>query len=105
MEFCWKNSLFKTPIYYTTLSNTSSSLEDLNRRSLQISCIVPGLVDFSPWSNTIERYEDHILWIDDFDELLQVNEDSLVDLLKGERFYFVPQETVALLKSLRKNLL
>lgn len=36
IEFCWKNSLFSTPISSNTFSNDSSSLEDLNLRSLDI---------------------------------------------------------------------
>ena len=35
MEFCWKNYLFSTPIYYTTFSKTYYSLDDLNLRSLK----------------------------------------------------------------------
>lgn len=59
--------------------------------------MIPGLIDFCSWSNTIKRDEDHILRIDYFDELLQVEEDSFIDLVKGERFNFVPQKAVAFL--------
>ncbi len=98
IEFCLKYSSSSTPTSSKTLSNSYSSHEDLNLRSLNVwdKCI-PRLVYLSPRCHSIKRDEDHILWVNYWDEFLQVVIHTLVYLLQCQRFYLVTQKTIAFL--------